>query len=303
MFPKAAAYELGARPVIYGLSSPVHALTRPTGERRLPEERLGLEEQYRFVAFDPGSARRLDWSHEREWRLAARDCPADAEDYADLWQFGLRLSSFEGIGAIVRTAEQSRRLLHDVLANVDSGVYSLGTFSFVFVRERLPTTWQGLVAPTARDAALRSARIDLASVAVVGTVEGEELIARFDAIVESVWRTAPGFADAAGELGGCWLWVWDNTAPLVRALLQHNRVVVNGSRKYLIRMPAHPDYLSLAIRQGLVTEVCRRLRAEFGLDGTYYSVLMSDDPDGAPFFHGAVWPEPYTNMAHDSADQ
>jgi hypothetical protein len=79
--PRDEAFAVGARPVIYGLS---------TGHREIrskwvvpryldPECGIGEHEQYRYVALNLGrTPRRIDWMHEREWRWC------DVEDTLDV---------------------------------------------------------------------------------------------------------------------------------------------------------------------------------------------------------------------------
>jgi hypothetical protein len=61
-------FQSGARPVIYGLTEQ-HRETESDWPRIL-DQRCGIaeHEQYRYVAMNLSGKKRIDWSHEREWR-------------------------------------------------------------------------------------------------------------------------------------------------------------------------------------------------------------------------------------------
>lgn len=63
VFPKNALYQLGALPVISGLSSKscFSAHYDTAGNRMFPESSLPSIEQFRYVTLDIGGARAVDW--------------------------------------------------------------------------------------------------------------------------------------------------------------------------------------------------------------------------------------------------
>jgi hypothetical protein len=68
-FKRNELFQCGARPVIYGLSTPFQE--KPTdGWCRFLHPDCGINdvEQYRFVPYQVGSGKEIDWTHEREWR-------------------------------------------------------------------------------------------------------------------------------------------------------------------------------------------------------------------------------------------
>lgn len=75
-FLKDEIFEAGARPVIYGLSDKHLEASREDkffekGFRALSEKcGIGLKEMYRYVYTSFKKERRIDWTHEREWRWA-----------------------------------------------------------------------------------------------------------------------------------------------------------------------------------------------------------------------------------------
>lgn len=78
-FQRAELFRAGARPVLYGLSSPHQEAQKGDpyfgiGLRNLHSSvGIGLREQYRYVATRLDQARQIDWMHEREWRWADVD--------------------------------------------------------------------------------------------------------------------------------------------------------------------------------------------------------------------------------------
>ena len=75
-FLKNELFEAGARPVIYGLSG-VHKEAKHgdkhfgIGLRTLSSDcGIGLNEMYRYVYTNIRTQKRIDWTHEREWRWA-----------------------------------------------------------------------------------------------------------------------------------------------------------------------------------------------------------------------------------------
>ena len=74
-FKRSELYNAGARPVIYGLSSPHQEANDESdpnfghGWRCLSSKcGIGLNEQYRYVYTNFGTTKSTDWMHEREWR-------------------------------------------------------------------------------------------------------------------------------------------------------------------------------------------------------------------------------------------
>lgn len=74
-FLRKELFDAGARQVIYGLSTDYKEADDITdayynhGLRCLSEKcGIGLQEQYRYVSTNLGKGKRVDWTHEREWR-------------------------------------------------------------------------------------------------------------------------------------------------------------------------------------------------------------------------------------------
>lgn len=78
-FLRKELFDAGARQVIYGLSTEYKEAEDKKdaffgkGMRCLSEKcGIGLGEQYRYVSTNLGKGKRIDWTHEREWRWPLR---------------------------------------------------------------------------------------------------------------------------------------------------------------------------------------------------------------------------------------
>jgi hypothetical protein len=114
-FLKTELFEAGARPVIYGLSG-VHkeAITGDEnfgiGLRTLSSEcGIGLNELYRYVYTSIKSHKRIDWTHEREWRWADLD---EKFEFAGLPFFAKNNEfSFSKIIVLVKTNDDVEEII------------------------------------------------------------------------------------------------------------------------------------------------------------------------------------------------
>lgn len=294
MFKKEQLFKQGALPVIYGLSSNG---TIPRGvphkPRIIPEELLPLSEQYRYVSYSLNSSRKIDWTHEREWRYPYRGSMELSHDPSKplsttqpiLPGLELSLPDFSGIGAVVEKEGQAERLIYDILTKVDRGEFSSTQYSHVLCLEKLPDS-RDLRSPDSVDAAVESSLIKLEPYFAMGQGEAQALADRFISIVCEIEAAAP--EPEFREFGGCWLWFLDNRSSLVRALVKKELVFVSETGRYLARLNNFSDSRSLSQREEMTKQLSDRLEDEFGVECTYFSVLLSDDPDGVPFYNGDV---------------
>lgn len=116
-------YLAGGRPVIYGLANDQFEYEVNTNYKRIiKKQRLPLEEQFRYVAYNPVGTRWVDWSHEREWRWIPKDNIKHCvwcRDGNDQYGFGPGLPIFNGIenggyfsriAIIVWTVEEAKQV-------------------------------------------------------------------------------------------------------------------------------------------------------------------------------------------------
>ncbi|MFD2165644.1 DUF4427 domain-containing protein [Thalassotalea euphylliae] len=293
IFPKKAMFKAGANPVIYGLDNRDRWAPRGEGggPRIFDSHILPEREQYRYVTYNPASTKPIDWSHEREWRWPYRGDYGHVEKALE--KFGMideikdipGLNFYEevttGIGVVVKKASHGRWVTHDILALVDRGVIQKNTFSFVLVSDELPES-ENLISPQEISTAINDSLIDLAPFFSHKKEKLEVVAQEFSAFVSEIENEAD--APNSGEVGGCWLWILDNTNTLTRALIDDERVTVTESGKYLVHLYEFNDARGLREREEMTKKLAAKISNHFGVECGYFSVLNSDDPDSVPFY-------------------
>jgi hypothetical protein len=289
VFPKAAIFSEGARPVIYGLSTNATATGGQQGvPRLLPPSALPLDEQYRYVAFNPATGN-LDWSHEREWRWPLTEDPWDDADgdppttSDELPGLELDNPALEGLGVIVETAGEAKQVIHDILTKVDRGDMSQRQYAFVIAHGTI-TDWNQLRDRGDLEQAIADNLIDLQPYFSQSRADVQKWEKKLASAVAAVLKKAPG--GSVGEPGGSWLWILDSTHELTRALVNSGAARVNKEGKYLVRIPEFSGHYSLAQREELTRQLAGLLEKRHNLRADYFSVLGSDDPNEVPFYNG-----------------
>lgn len=291
VFPKETLFQFGARPVISGLSSNTSAYFDKDGNRLLSEQVLPLSEQYRYIAFDIGGSKKIDWSHEREWRWPylgdMSDINYHIKEFGTVSEWnqipGLDFCKWgiKGIGVIVETKAQADLIVSDMLTLVDSAQASPETFSFVLASSLLPAPSQ-LRDPASIATAITGAMINLEPYFALPDQVCKNYSDRFEELVRQV--EAKASAPTYGEFGGCWLWLHDNASPLTRALLRTERAFVSRDGRYLASLHEFSDSRSLREREAMTSQLAEMVKAEFGVSCGYFSVLGSADPSAVPFY-------------------
>ncbi len=291
-FNKVGLHERGANPVIYGLTNR-HAFP-PKGEdggpRILREDQLPLEEQYRYVTYAPSLKVGIDWMHEREWRwpfvgdfetveneLEEFGIVSDAKDIPGL---DIGSKKLAGIGVIVKTEKEARYISHDILTLIDRKEVGRYHFHHVLVTDLLPPT-DKLYDPAKVQEATYAATVDLDEHFDYPKSEVEKSEAEFSKWVVDVERGADPVE--AGQDGGCWIWLLDNTHPFVRCLLQAGRIVVNKEGRYLAHLKEFDSVRNIWQRQEMAQKVAAEVRGRYGIPCDYFSVTGSDNPDDVSF--------------------
>ena len=211
VFPKAAAFAVGAGPVIYGLTGDAYAKGGENDTPRLlPAEVLPLTEQYRYVAFNPTHGT-LDWSHEREWRWRLDAKPWGSEGGGippshsdDVPGLNLDDPRLQGLGVIVATAAEARQVVHDVLTKVDRGDIDEDQYDFVLAHETI-ANWQDLRERNALEGAIAQNLIALSPYFAIKKEAVEAARIALKSAVTGVISEAG--EPTLGEPGGCWLWL------------------------------------------------------------------------------------------------
>lgn len=305
IFPKKALYSLGARPVIYGLSSrPSIIEDKRTGERLISADHLAPAEQYRFVTFALDAS--IDWTHEREWRWPHRGSSA-SEDGAILTLNGLQIPGLNlfqhkltGLGAVVRTASQANRLIYDILTSVDSGRASYSQYEFVVALDKINDV-SSLRDPCKAEELITNSAFKLDGYFRETTDYKQSCIEDLGIAIQEI--TAQKIPDTRGrENGGCWLWITDNRHPFVRALVAMQRIQINKEGRYLLSPEFDPN-LDLSQREEMTRNLSHLLKERYELPSTYHTVLNSWDPDGVPHYSDPPLENRYHfNYAHEKGD-
>ncbi len=294
-FPKDQMFDLGARPVIYGLSgNPKIPSGKGGGPRFLSDCALPEGEQYRFVTYAPTGGRwSIDWTHEREWRWCLTDKDAIAKFEAEIEEMGivdyvkdipgldLYSGTIKGIGVIVNTKEEAGMVIHDVLSLVDQDRISPDTYEYVLVADEIASP--GLLRDPDDEAnAIAAATIDLSSL----------LTHRDDSVLNQIIEMATQVVAKnpkveVGEPGTCWLWLIDNTHLKTRALVNDGHITVSNG-KYLLPIHDFSTLQSLGQREKMMEVLASRVQNTLGIEASYFSVLGSDNPEQVPFYNGDV---------------
>jgi hypothetical protein len=289
VFPKSEMRRLGSLPVVYGLSQEPAAWPRGLGggPRIFPSDALPLVEQYRYVSDVSSKGQQIDWTHEREWRWPFRgevpqpQVEGSFGEWSEIPGLDFYLAGISGIGAIVKTRAQAELVIRDMLALVDAGIAQEYTFSFVLVSDELPSV-HNIQERQQLAAALQAATIDLDPYFAKNPRVINEMNQRFAQEVAAIEQQAG--PEQYGEFGGCWLWLHDGTSPLARSLLHAGRVSVTKEGRYLAHLYEYSDGRSLHQREAMTQQLSHTIRAQFGVECCYFSVLNSDDPDTVPFY-------------------
>lgn len=198
---------------------------------------------------------------------------------------GLKLSqdAWTGIGIVVPDVAAARAVQYDILSLVDRGVVSASHFDHILVCDQLPTKLSDLDGEEARTEFSRAC-LDFKSCIGGSASEADVSELEFSSRLLILECSTP--KGDAEECGGCWLWFEDNAHPYVRALLRAGRVKVNEQGRYLASLDELDPDRNLRERQAIALALSKELEEKYGVRSSYYSVLNSGCPDGAPSFSG-----------------
>ena len=249
---KRELFAAGGRPVIYGLSSK-HIERRPKGTAHRGWPRyldsscgLGEFEQYRYVAMSLGSQRRIDWSHEREWRWVDHEdkysCPG-----LPIWLSG-EPTAFSQAFVVVPVEAEVERVLNRLQQLHDTGA---NDFDFPFSRRILEAT-SVVSLDQLRDIEEGRVRLENIPFRYIKKFDRPEVSPEFIEKVRNVLVSARAAADeAAAELlksvprtksghvadvaGAAHLVIYDSQSPLVSALFKLEEAWTNPGKGHYVR--------------------------------------------------------------------
>lgn len=150
------------------------------------------------------------------------------------------------------------------------------------VSDDLPDS-EDLISPQDTVIAINGSIVDLASFFSHKKDELEAIAKEFSVFVLEIEDKAS--APKSGELGGCWLWILDNTSILTRALIENERVMVTESGKYLVHLYEFNDFRSPQERKEMTQELATLITNCFSVECGYFYVSNSDNPNDLPFYN------------------
>lgn len=286
---KREVFAAGGRPVIYGLAGrdAPKLITDTAYERTIDTALLPLSEQFRFVAYDPGRAKPLDWTHEREWRWVATnekrhsiwyDGPVGVGAYPGLSLFGGPADGaiFSKVGLITKTRDEAEALAASLLRYRDAEGNDFG------VDYSESVLAQSFVIPL--DEALKSGASRIEDLApryrLVASREepSPDLVERIKAAVE---RAKAVSERAAGEFlvtarrtpsghvadvcGGAWVVTDDSTSSVTAGLLACSLARPMGGEYYIVdAIGKAKGEQALSYHEAAATAACESLCADLG---------------------------------------
>ena len=234
-------FAAGGRPAIYGMSGK-HAEQREEllfdekWPRKLaPSCGVAEKEQFRYVSMSLNTQKRVDWSHEREWRWV------DHEDQCSCPGLPIWLAdepiSFERIFVVVQTSSEVERVLHLLKELYDAGS---NNYSYPFSKLTLRQT--SVIAldrlnERAGDIQVQTLRLEDIPTSEIEIFKQPEVSPEFtrkvnfvleearevaDVAAETFLQTAPrtGNGHVADVVGSAHVVVCDAQSPLISALLK-----------------------------------------------------------------------------------
>ncbi|WP_108702543.1 DUF4427 domain-containing protein [Desulfovibrio desulfuricans] len=285
--------QIGALPVIYGLSQPPNITTMSNGARILDEECLPHREQYRYVSYNPFPQYPIDWTHEREWRWPYNGC---LEEYNNQMQDTGILDSFEnmpaldllnqnisGMGIVVSNMREAQLLSYDLLTLIDRKVINRHKYQFILSLDRIdsPVTLRD---PQGLNQAISQALIDpLAGL----EVDRPTVISHQKLLEEEAYKINHATIPEKGERGKAWLWLYNGAHPFARSMKACGRIIVNNDGRYLVPIYEFSDMCNLRQQEEMTQRLAKILNAQLGIDCGYFSVLGHENPDYVPFYCNA----------------
>jgi hypothetical protein len=308
-FVKTDLFRIGARPVIYGLTpAKIKTKASSNGQRVFLSKFLPLAEQFRYVSYNPVGYLKIDWTHEREWRWpyleSIKNFEKELKDYgivSEIEKFP-SLDLYKGnlfdIGVIVKTQEEAKLILFDILALYDRN--GVNNYKFIFYTEQIESIGS-ILSPEQEKMEIAKSTLKLSPYIKSRPIKDRKLVDKFHLIVtETVneFRTIE-----LGEAGGCWLWFFDGTSPLVRALVRAKKLVINKHNKYLYRLKEFSENRSLMQREKMTQRLAEKLKKEFNLEIGYYSVLDSVDENDIPYYNSQNYDDKFRNRFFNIATE
>lgn len=301
IFKKSDLLRLGARHVIY--ESYQKSYLNQVGARMLNENFLPADQQYKYVPYDITTDKPIDWTHEREWRLACKD---NIENYKKIMAYyeglsddideneceltdwdqipGLDLDNnhINGFGVIVKSSRQAELISHDILTRIDKGLAKSYHNFFVLIYDILPSL-ESLQSPDSISKAIENASIFFDVFFQMPKQQSEAYTKQFLDLKEQIFSNNNKKVFPI-ESGSCWLWLHDNKHYITRALLDNGYAFVSNSGRYLVPLFETSPLKNLREQEYLTGIFATAVHEKFNLPCSYFSVSNSLDPESVPFY-------------------
>ena len=160
-----------------------------------------------------------------------------------------------GIGVVVATHSDARRLQYDILAPIDEQLVSADRFDHLLVRERLPASLDVFRKQVLRGTA-EKACTNFKSCLEVSDEAVPNALANFSTRVADLEISTA--KNVTQEHGGS-VYFEDNCHPYLRSLLRFGRVVVNGLGRNIAPLDELGSGRDLRERQQIVGVLCKQL--------------------------------------------
>lgn len=317
VFDKKQMFEIGTRPVIYGT----------TKNEELPES-----EKYRFVAYEPNRIPYpIDWTHEREWRWANFNFiskgipPFDdgdfnlSEETIELMRMrdeeriefhGLNLDKqpLSNIGFILKTEQQAKLILRDILWLIDLGKIKPNLFTYILFFPDLEANANQIHDTTFIKQLINNGRIEIQPYLAVDQQQQAKMIGELDALSHEYANFLAPNAFKHGIFGISYPCFNHNLSKAARLLVGTKYVTITKLGRYLINLPCLNQTQSIELNEDFVTKTLNpKLEKVLSTSLTFYSVgsLKKDsiskiDLNDVPFYtepNDDEW-----NEAHNEED-
>lgn len=297
IFNKKELFKIGSRPVIYGTSLETKVVDNGNIKELKPAI-FDEKELYRFVAFKLDRLPYpIDWTHEREWRYPNYDYkyfPIDdvllgddetSEELKELYRLreeeridfhGLNIDKYQlsNIGIILKTEEQARLIIRDILWLVDSKKINKSTFGYILFFNKLDQNLDKLTDKTYLNDEIENGLISLDKYFNIDQIKKERISKQINDLCEKYKDYNEFRVDHQGWLSGLsYPCLNDNINPISRILVELNIIKITKLGRYLIDLPILQPTFCLENNEQFVKEIINpELEKILGINLTYYSI-------------------------------
>lgn len=317
VFNKKELFKIGARPVIYGTSQDVNVIDDGL-DKALSPNIFHEKELYRYVAFKLDRLPYpIDWTHEREWRWPNFDYkyyPIDLvlweeeecdKELNELYRLreeeridfhGLNIDKYplNNIGIILKTEEQARLIIRDILWLIDSKKIPKETFGYVLFFNKLEQNVDKLIDKNFLQTEINQGLINLDSFFHVDEDLKKDIAHKINELCKKYDKYDKFEVKHHGWLSGLsFPCLQNNQDSTTRILIELNLIKITKLGRYLIDLPIlHPSGC-LENNEKFTREVINpELEQILGIKLTYYSIghLMAHamgrkiEIDDTPFY-------------------